>query len=95
MISWKNYRLRLLQRRHPLRCQICGTFEKVNFHHVLSRSEYPELECEDSNVVELCRRHHFIVGHLGNWSIFNPNFWRDFENMRRVHNHKNQHHGKV
>jgi hypothetical protein len=32
-----------------------------------------DLECAPSNLIVLCRRDHFLFGHLGDWSSWNKN----------------------
>jgi hypothetical protein len=84
MVTWKNFRLRLIKERHPLRCRLCGDWKKVQLHHVLPVSIRPDLECERSNIVELCKLHHFIIGHLSNWTNYNVHFWEDFHALKNT-----------
>ena len=83
MVSWKNFRLRLIKERHPLRCRLCGDWKNVQLHHVIPVSINPSLECVRENIVELCKTHHFIVGHQSNWNNYNVNFWKDFHSIKR------------
>ena len=46
-------------------------------HHIQSFHEHPELEREPSNWIVLCRLHHFIHAHFGNWKDSNPQIKED------------------
>ena len=43
----------------------------LNTHHVRPFHEYPEDELKKSNLIVLCRFHHFLHAHLKNWSRSN------------------------
>lgn len=47
-------------------------FNPLNTHHVKSFHEFPEDELKKSNLVVLCRLHHFVHAHLKNWADSNP-----------------------
>lgn len=53
-------------------CEACGTTELVEVHHIYPFHLYPELELALKNLLSLCRPHHLIFGHYGDWSAFNP-----------------------
>lgn len=62
-------------------CAACGSTETLNVHHIEPFHIYPELELEPSNLITLCRRHHFEIGHdpdspwepkRPSWNRFNP-----------------------
>lgn len=57
-------------RRHPL-CDVCSGRDDIQVHHVEPFHKRPDLELEPSNLVTLCRRHHFLVGHLEEWRSWN------------------------
>lgn len=69
-------------RRHP-RCEVCGTRDGLEVHHVRPYHLFPELELEESNLMTLCRGHHLLFGHLMNWRAWNPVVRTDCEWMRR------------
>ena len=62
-------------------CEICGTREGLQVHHVASYSQHPEKECDPGNLATLCgpavNNCHFIFGHLFNWRRVNPDFRLD------------------
>jgi hypothetical protein len=62
-------------------CAACGTSAALNVHHVEPFHIRPELELDPSNLLTLCREHHFRIGHdpdgpwrpkKPNWSASNP-----------------------
>jgi 5-methylcytosine-specific restriction enzyme A len=72
---------------HPA-CEACGCREDLNVHHVLPYHIYPELELDagdakhPGNLITLCREHHKMFGHLGDWKSFNPNVREDCARYR-------------
>ena len=66
---WPTVRKHFIE-SHPA-CEACGTKDDLNVHHVKPFHEFPELELDPSNLITLCREHHFAVGHLGNWNKAN------------------------
>ena len=52
-------------------CAVCDTDEDLNVHHIRPFYLFPELELELSNLITLCRDHHFLFGHLGSWKSYN------------------------
>jgi len=87
-MTWKSYKRTYIQRHHPIVCAACGRYDRLDLHHVKPVAEFPELQFEDSNIVPLCRLHHFIIGHLSNWAIYNPNFWDDLNKIKISFTHK-------
>jgi hypothetical protein len=65
---------------HPY-CPICltkGTLtNRLNVHHIQDFHEHPELELSKQNLLVLCRRCHFLFGHLYNWKSINPKVLED------------------
>lgn len=55
-------------------CRVCGKRKSsdLEVHHIRPYHLYPELELDPSNLITLCRIHHFWFGHLGDWSAYNP-----------------------
>lgn len=84
---WRSFRARVL-RENPA-CAACGTLEDIDLHHIVSFHEAPHLELVESNVVPLCRRHHFQIGHYcgngkSNWGLCsNPRAREDAAAERR------------
>lgn len=76
-------------RLHP-RCEACGSAYNLNVHHVEPFHLRPDLELEPSNLITLCREHHFRIGHdpdgkgprKPSWLESNPNVRSDAANMR-------------
>lgn len=63
-------------------CAVCGGKLDLDVHHVLPFHLYPKLELDRQNLITLCRHHHFLFGHLENWSAFNPLVRADAEIWR-------------
>lgn len=55
-------------------CVVCGK-KGSEVHHVKPFHLFPHLELESTNMATMCRKHHFIFGHLENWKLFNDRFW--------------------
>ena len=53
-------------------CQVCGTREHCEVHHVKPFHLFPELELSPDNLLTLCRVHHFWHGHYGDWAAWAP-----------------------
>jgi hypothetical protein len=71
-------------RLHPT-CAACGSWSALNVHHVLPFHQRPDLELDPSNLITLCREHHFRIGHDpdGPWKPARPN-WLEFNrNVRK------------
>lgn len=72
--EWRKVRKQHLK-NHPT-CEACGTRILNDVHHVIPFHVDPSLELAAWNLITLCRRplrrHHFRVGHRGNWSSSNP-----------------------
>jgi 5-methylcytosine-specific restriction endonuclease McrA len=61
---------------HPT-CAVCGTKKKLNVHHIVPFHLRPDLEMDESNLITLCRKHHFTFGHLGYWRSWNTTIVED------------------
>lgn len=53
-------------------CEWCGTKLRLNRHHVIPQSVDPSLKHNRMNLIVLCRKCHFVLGHRCNWRTFNP-----------------------
>lgn len=42
-------------------CVICGSTDKIEAHHIIHRSKYPELSFLENNGITLCKTHHYEV----------------------------------
>lgn len=60
-------------------CNVCGTKEDLNVHHIIPYHIDRSKELDPTNLITLCNnnRCHFTFGHLFNWSSFNPNVIED------------------
>ena len=62
-------------------CCACGYKRLLgrgnDVHHITPVHVSPERATQAANLMTLCRFHHFVVGHLGNWRDYNrrPNAW--------------------
>lgn len=58
---------------HPA-CAACGAVElMMQVHHIKCVHLFPELELVWGNLITLCSKHHLILGHGGNWKLWNKN----------------------
>jgi hypothetical protein len=62
--------------QHPT-CEACGASGLMHVHHVLPVHLYPDRELDLDNLITLCQRCHFELGHLGNYRSFNPHVRED------------------
>ena len=62
-------------REHPT-CAACGRKATV-VHHVIPYHLDRLKELNPANLIALCPRDHFLLGHLDNWSSFNPHVRED------------------
>lgn len=66
--------------KHFPTCAACGGAEKLEVHHKMPFHLWPDLELDQDNLITLCeseRQCHLHIGHLGNWSKYNPNVDQD------------------
>lgn len=56
-------------------CSVCSTkgnvLNPLNVHHKQPFHVKPELELDPKNLITLCRKHHFLFGHLMKWASWN------------------------
>ena len=74
-------------KREPC-CQLCGTTDNVEVHHIQPVHLFPELELGESNMLSLCRPHHFLFGHYLLWSSYNPQCREDCADWRLKIRHR-------
>ncbi len=70
-------------------CACCGGTENLQVHHIKEFHNYPELELEPTNLITLCEGNkylncHLTYGHLGWYSINNPNVLDDAINVNKM-----------
>jgi hypothetical protein len=68
--DWPALRLRWLA-VEPC-CQACGRVDQLQVHHILPVEYFPEKELDATNLITLCPRCHWMLGHLGDWTKYNP-----------------------
>lgn len=57
--SWRRFREALRLARGVFRCEACGVIEdRLEAHHVIPRSQRPDLEYDPANIRFLCRACH-------------------------------------
>ena len=79
--QWRTVRDRYAD-AHPL-CAFCGS-TAVDVHHIQPFHLFPTRELDPNNLVSLCRVHHFIYGHAGDWKGYNPDVLVDSEFWKAV-----------
>lgn len=65
-------------------CSACNTKQNLNVHHIVPFAVRPELELDTTNLITLCREHHFKIGHDpdGPWKPAKPAWTRYNPNVR-------------
>ena len=58
-------------------CAGCAIPFKLEAHHIAPFHLHPELELEPTNLITLCRDCHWFLGHMRDWSLFNPHVVED------------------
>lgn len=58
-------------------CSVCNSRKGLNIHHREPFHLHPEKELDPSNLITLCRTHHFTFGHLENWKSYNVSIGED------------------
>lgn len=85
--KWQTARKNYLK-KHPV-CEACGTNVDLNVHHIVPFHEDPSKELDPTNMITLCRTHHFEYGHRcsngkSNWALCsNPDVRKDAQKLRR------------
>ena len=69
---------------HP-NCAACGATQDLNVHHIIPFAVDPRLELDTSNLIVLCREHHFVIGHHRNWKFSNVHCVEEVEAFRKAH----------
>jgi 5-methylcytosine-specific restriction endonuclease McrA len=76
--AWPALRRKWLQDHGE--CSACGTKEDLTVHHIVLFSVDPSRELDPTNLITLCEKHHFLIGHdpdgpgpkRPNWRTGNP-----------------------
>lgn len=65
---------------NPL-CAVCDRESTIlnpnEVHHIHPFHLDPILELTYTNLITLCRPHHYLFGHFNDWESFNPNVEQD------------------
>ena len=76
--SWRSSHwpaIRAAHLKEELACQVCGTLEKLNLHHIEPVHIAPDKELDPHNLITLCEGKdggcHLRWGHLFNWKSWN------------------------
>jgi len=73
--------------REPI-CVACGYKGKwLQVHHIKPFHLHPQLELDPGNLITLCqargRKHHLLLGHLGDWGSYNEHVRGDARHFYR------------
>ncbi len=80
--GWSKLRKRIVSSRG--KCAVCGKTKGLEGHHIKPFRLFPELELVVSNIVVLCRRHHFSIGHLEYWKSYNTQLHESIAYFKRM-----------
>ena len=78
--AWDTTRTKF-KKLNPL-CEVCGN-KNPEIHHVVPYNVDPSKENDFSNLISLCRDHHFFVAHLMSWRSWNENVKIDSETWKQ------------
>ena len=72
--QWELTKTKRAYLKDHIECAICGYKKKLEVHHVQPVHVSPELSCDQTNFIVLCRDCHFTFGHFHNFRTYwNPN----------------------
>lgn len=60
-------------------CMACGTKKELEVHHIVPVHLAPEFELNPNNLITLCYKCHFLIGHLKDYKSWNENVVQDSE----------------
>lgn len=78
------FRLRTGHVRENPHCAVCNSNKNLEVHHIIPVFMNASLELEPSNLITLCKRHHFSIGHLEDWSSYNPSLFETIELWKKI-----------
>lgn len=79
--AWAPFRDRFIA-ENPF-CAGCSRQTYLEVHHITPYHVCPDLECDEANLVVLCRDCHWHIGHLRDWRLANPHVLEDAAGYRR------------
>ena len=68
--GWHRFRKEFLKKTGKV-CVCCGTERQIQVHHKVPRHIGPDLAVDFTNLIALCKRCHFTIGHLGSYFTYN------------------------
>ena len=68
--GWHRCRKEFLKKTGKV-CVCCGTERQIQVHHKVPRHIGPDLAVDFTNLIALCKRCHFTIGHLGSYFTYN------------------------
>lgn len=72
--AWQKCRRAFLQIAGK-KCVCCGYKKDIQVHHCYPRHLFPGLALDPANLIVLCRRCHFSLGHLCSYHNYNKNIF--------------------
>ncbi len=66
------------------RCAACGSYKKLQVHHIIPFNHEPEKELDLTNLIVLCmdtNECHLSIGHGGSFMFYNPEVVEDAEKI--------------
>ena len=79
--KWEEFERKYYE-SYPKICKACGEKIHIDLHHIIPRHINPKLIFTTSNLIPLDRACHFHIGHLLNWSYYNPSVVSDSKLLR-------------
>ena len=73
--QWRSVRSRNLK-SNP-HCSACGTMRELEVHHIVPFHVDLSRELDPDNLLTLCDGCHFYLGHLRDWTRWNPHVRED------------------
>lgn len=73
--GWRKVRGEVVEERK--KCECCQTKQNLDVHHIEPFHLAPEKELDKKNLIVLCSKCHFLIGHLCNWKSFNIDVVQD------------------
>lgn len=84
--DWRSVR-KSFAKANP-KCAVCGDND-IEIHHKKPYHLFPELELDENNLISLCRRDHFLFGHLCDWKCSNSEVVKDAKDFNyKIKNRK-------
>ena len=78
-------------RKTHIRCELCNARSNISngnkndIHHRIPVHIDRSKAADQDNLITLCRRHHFYIGHMGNWKSHNSNLDETIDAMKKAY----------